>query len=272
MRTWTGMLFGFICLFGVAVTAAPVGSATCLECHDDVGGFFQKTAHNNAMFLGEAGRGCEACHGDGSVHVDSNEPADIRGASVLRGWTNEQKSQACLSCHSENIHGWSGGVHEAELSCWDCHGETLHFQPEAAQVRADCRACHKDMAARTRLQYRHPVGCASCHDPHGDVPRGEEVSDLCLSCHREYQGPYVYEHGALDDGCQECHDPHGSATPKLLKMTGNGLCLSCHTQTTFPAIGKKVHSTQLMGGAFCYDCHTDVHGSNTDPNLSPRLQ
>lgn len=273
MRIHFLLLFGFICCLGVyAQDLQPVGSETCLACHEEIGTFFQKGLHSHSMFLGAAGQGCEACHGNGSAHVESNEPADIQGSAILAEWSNEQKSKACLSCHEGNIHGWSFAPHASDLSCWDCHGEMQHFQPQERQKRAACADCHKDIAMRTKLQYRHPVSCEDCHSPHGEDERDMYGTDLCLRCHSEYQGPYVFEHGALDDGCQSCHDPHGSPTRKLLKMTGNGLCLQCHVQSTFPAVGKKVHSSLLSGGAFCFDCHTDVHGSNTDPNLIRRFR
>lgn len=273
MRTHFLWLFALICCLGLyAQERQPTGSVVCVECHVDIGTFSRKGAHRNAMFLGEAGRGCEACHGNGSAHVESGEAADILGGDVLVEWPDEQKSKACLSCHQENIHGWLSSPHESDLSCWNCHGEMLHFHEPDEQKQAKCAECHKDVAMRIKLQYRHPISCEDCHDPHQENDRGADSAERCLRCHSEYQGPFVYEHAALDDGCQVCHEPHGSHTPRLLKMTGNGLCLQCHTQSIFPGIGKKVHSTQLSGGAFCYDCHTDVHGSNTDPSLIRRLK
>lgn len=273
MRTHFLLLFILMCCLGVyAQDMQPAGSAVCLECHEDIGSFSQKGAHRNPMFLGGDGRGCEACHGNGAAHAESSEPADIWGSSILTGWSDEQKSKACLSCHQENVHGWFSSPHESDLSCWDCHGDMLHFQEPEKQKQAKCAECHKEVAMRIKLQYRHPISCEDCHDPHEENERMVDNTDRCLRCHAEYQGPWVYEHAALDDGCQVCHEPHGSHTAKLLKMTGNGLCLQCHTQSSFPAIGKKVHSSQLSGGAFCYDCHTDVHGSNTDPSLIRRLK
>ncbi|MFQ6108337.1 MAG: cytochrome c3 family protein [Candidatus Aminicenantales bacterium] len=267
------LLFGLICSLAVHAGERPLtGSAACLECHEEINGFFQKGAHRSEMFLGKVGRGCESCHGSGSAHVESGEAADIWGGRVLKGWSDEQRSKACLSCHQENIHGWSLTPHAVELSCWDCHGEALHFQNPEKQKRAACAECHRGMAMRTELQYRHPVACEDCHDIHGEKRRAAVANSRCLSCHKEYQGPYIYDHAALEEGCQVCHEPHGSSTRKLLKMTGNGLCLQCHTQSNFPAIGKKIHSPQLSGGAFCYDCHTDMHGSNTSPNLIRRLR
>ena len=268
MRTYILVLLIVLCSLGMyAQDQKLAGSAACIECHEEIGEFTRKEAHQNPMFLGEEGRGCEACHGSGSEHVENVDPAKILGGDVLSGWQNEKKSKACLSCHKENLHEWSFSLHEADLSCWDCHGEMLHFQAPEKQKRAACAECNNDVAIRTKLQYVHNVSCEECHNPHGEKERGADNSALCLSCHSEYQGPYVFEHGALDDGCQACHDPHGSFSARLLKMTGNGLCLQCHVQSNFPASGKKVHSTQLSAGAFCYDCHPDVHGSNTDPSL-----
>jgi len=271
MRTFVLLLFGLICCLSLyAQDPQAAGSAVCLDCHDEIGAFTQKGAHRHLMFLGKDGRGCEACHGNGWDHVESMEGADILGGKVLGEWANEQKSDACLSCHQDNIHGWLSSPHESDLSCWDCHGEILHFREPDEQKQATCAECHKDVAMRSKLQYRHPISCEECHNPHQEIERDADNTELCLRCHVEYQGPFVYEHGALDDGCQACHDPHGAPQARMLIMTGNALCLQCHTQSSFPGIGKKVHSSQLSGGAFCYDCHTDVHGSNIDPSLIRR--
>lgn len=273
MRSYILILIVLICCLGIyAKDKRPVGSAVCLECHEEIGNFYLKGAHRNTMYLGKEGTGCESCHGNGSEHMETIDPADILSGDVLSEWLNERKSKACLSCHQENVHGWSLSPHEADLSCWECHGEMLHFYAPEGQKQTPCAECHKEVAMRTKLQYRHPISCVACHSPHGENKDTEEMSNLCLSCHAEYKGPYVFEHAALDDGCKVCHEPHGSYTGKLLKMTGNGLCLQCHTQSNFPAIGKKVHSTLLSGGAFCYDCHTDMHGSNVDPSLIRRLK
>jgi len=117
------------------------------------------------------------------------------------------------------------------------------------------------------------MGCASCHDVHGengDAAKGPEAT--CLSCHAEAAGPWVFPHRAMEDGCSSCHVPHGSVNRSLLKTSGNGVCLTCHVQTNFPAAGKIPHNRTLQGGGKCLDCHSEVHGSNVDELMAPQYR
>ncbi len=65
--------------------------AKCFECHAtgyrQPGGFvsFEQTPHL-------ANAGCEVCHGPGSLHADSGDPALIKGKLTLKD---------CESCHNE---------------------------------------------------------------------------------------------------------------------------------------------------------------------------
>jgi DmsE family decaheme c-type cytochrome len=129
------------------------------------------------------------------------------------------------------------------------------------------------------LSYHHPVvqarmGCLSCHGPHGEEGSLEASSDeteLCTSCHVEVAGPWIYEHDALFDGCTSCHAPHGSPNPKMLVMTGNALCLQCHVEAAYPDVGGAGHAAYLGSGATCWQCHFEVHGSNTSQMLAPGM-
>jgi predicted CXXCH cytochrome family protein len=66
-----------------------------------------------------------------------------------------------------------------------------------------------------------------------------------------------------------CHAPHGSIVEKLLVEDNNGLCQQCHFDARFPLIGAVDHTGFLSAGARCWDCHFQVHGSNTDENFVP---
>jgi DmsE family decaheme c-type cytochrome len=115
--------------------------------------------------------------------------------------------------------------------------------------------------------------CADCHSIHGEAKTNSIVqgeSAACLSCHTEIQGPFVYEHVGMEEGCSSCHEPHGSVNNKLLTTNDNSLCLQCHYQEVASQFGREPHGGFLRGGALCYDCHTQIHGSNTDRNFNPR--
>lgn len=90
----------------------------------------------------------------------------------------------------------------------------------------------------------------------------------CLMCHEGYKEKYLGTLHALslgekyappsDTGCAACHDPHGSANHAQLKISGNGLCLQCHTDRTNHKPGR----TCWTAG-----CHSQVHGSNQNSLL-----
>ena len=130
----------------------------------------------------------------------------------------------------------------------------------------------------------------SCHDPHGDtrVASGTQ-NDRCVSCHRDVQGPWTFEHPPVVEGCVTCHDPHGSVAQNLVETAQPAICLSCHplndtfhhdlggtgiaTNTTisqdFPTLPSEQVS-MLEARTFlsrCTDCHGAIHGSYTDEHL-----
>lgn len=95
-----------------------------------------------------------------------------------------------------------------------------------------------------------------------------DANEACFKCHKEQQGPFVWEHEATRDGCSSCHKVHGSVNDKMLIARDSNLCLRCHTQTNFQTIGKSNHNGRLNhASCFTAGCHTAVHGSNFDDHL-----
>lgn len=207
--------------------------------------------------------------------------------------------ELCAECHEDEARRYQLTSHfgtsiaEGEQflgeACESCHGAgSLHVESRGdpsliSRVAPErCFVCHLDKRAEFQLQYHHPVvegwvGCASCHDPHGDAAAWSTVSvdgpgEVCFQCHKEQKGPFVFDHDPMRTGCQECHNPHGSVYPKLLVADGSTLCLRCHWEVavnTGPGlIGSNSHSGRRVGtGEDCLDCHSAPHGSNIDPAL-----
>jgi predicted CXXCH cytochrome family protein len=282
--------------------ATVVGTAVCLDCHADVQGGF---AGAHLMAMSSRSDSCEICHGAGSRHAESTEAADIVGAQALRDLEPASRSAICLQCHTRALARFRASAHaRAGVSCWECHPDALHTPPtapatlpavahgwetthapddgprvtagEGARQTAFCLQCHGEIEAELALQYHHPVpegtmGCVDCHAVHGEEEwtQVEGRDARCLSCHEEIGGPFLFEHYALEEGCSSCHAPHGSMVDKMLVQEGNGLCEQCHFDSRYPLIGAVDHTGFLSGGAFCYDCHFQVHGSNTDENFNP---
>lgn len=228
----------------ISAEAQYVGSETCLECHED----FDADGRNVHMRIAdfEAAsyqHGCEACHGSGSLHVDSEDPENILRFGE-EGMNELQISAVCLTCHqSGDQMNWASSEHVFEgLACTSCH--TIHHNTRKKLLKKDeialCVSCHRNQKAKMHFPSHHPLKegymtCNSCHNPHGAangepgmLKTDERLNDLCFECHARYQGPFVFEHAPVAESCLECHEPHGTVANNLLKQNEPFLCLQCH--------------------------------------------
>lgn len=208
-----------------------VGMESCAACHDKIAKDFASSTHAKMAIPDTQieGQGCESCHGPGSLHIE--------------GYGNKEKIFNPVK------------------------------DPEA------CFKCHIEKRMEFSLQYHHPVvdgriSCADCHNPHKGEAKPwpaaslEKRNELCFKCHADKRGPYVFPHEALEEGCTICHNVHGSINDKMLAMRDSTLCLQCHTQTDYPVMGRRSHSSFIpQGTCFSGGCHTAVHGSNFDDHL-----
>lgn len=277
------------------------GWEQCVDCHTTIADWYAASFH-------ASNPGCETCHGPGDLHV-SDGPGNIVGEDALEKLSPRGRSEMCATCHRDRAVDWPHGDHaRGGLACADCHTDAVHFRqddavrapgafatgvdavhasevpgvlpPGAFPVSADfCTQCHAASAAEFEQPFHHPVpegaiGCADCHDPHGAQVRRPELAarEGCSTCHAEQSGPKVFRHAALDEGCSVCHVPHGSPLQAMLAQDGNGICLQCHQDASFPVIEGVDHSQLLAQEARCWDCHVENHGSNSDPTFLGRLR
>lgn len=254
----------------------------CQPCHADQVESLSHGVHRRTL-------GCQTCHGPGKQHIDE-PPGHIAGAEKLRALARSGQSEMCLGCHGSMLVGWTGSDHaNASLSCVSCHADVVHFKlADAVRPAADyrrqqgfCQQCHGLDTLGFRQVFHHPVPesameCSSCHAVHGKLERAiafdSSGAGACGRCHRRQAEARVFQHAAMQEGCLGCHQAHGSPLRGLLTEPGNTLCLKCHLQAGFPVIENVDHTTMLARGAQCYDCHVEVHGSNTDPSLLGRLR
>ena len=116
--------------------------------------------------------------------------------------------------------------------------------------------------------------CASCHNPHdGTRPKmikADFTNELCLQCHTEKRGPFLWEHAPVRENCLNCHNPHGSNHDKLLVAKQPFLCQRCHMNTRHPGT---FYDNRVAGATLglasnraaehaCKNCHQYVHGGN----------
>jgi DmsE family decaheme c-type cytochrome len=276
--------------FTIPADAGYAGSASCADCHEDAVGFYARTPHAVALGLAVPGTGvsgCEACHGPAGLHVAGGGDGFVLGAADFAALDDDARDAMCLQCHAAMGNHWTGGPHQGSgIGCADCHADQAHFggtARPAGEFRNPsefCLQCHPDQVADFRLPSRHralegQVVCGDCHDPHGGFAELDwnGQSGVCLRCHAELAGPFVFEHdGTTGEDCTACHRPHGSSHDKLLVQDGNTLCLQCHFGAGFDAddgwtLGGTAHGGILANEARCYDCHIDVHGSNVSPTF-----
>lgn len=273
--------------------ATAYGADTCLDCHEDADQFFLHTAHAGAVVPGSELAACEACHGPGSLHVDEEGDGPILGPAALAELGGDRGNLMCTQCHTSQADTWHEGPHSStDLNCFTCHGDVVHTSDAVTpvvefRVAAEfCLQCHADQTSDFRLPSRHrvmenEVACHDCHSPHGELEAtfGFEGPDqVCLTCHTEMIGPFVFEHeGVASEDCTACHRPHGSINDKLLVQDSNGLCLQCHYEPGFlgdeapDGFDVTVHAGWALGAQqHCYDCHVEIHGSNLDPTFLDR--
>jgi DmsE family decaheme c-type cytochrome len=284
--------------------AVRVSDDTCYGCHNIMKEPFKKSIHGRIATFETVGveKGCESCHGLGSMHAETGDPAKILSFKENR-LTSDQKSELCLQCHTQM--NWRSSEHPAQdVSCVDCH--SIHSPKEGKLlVRSEpslCFDCHQNIQAKIMMPNHHPIWegqktdrkrmvCSDCHEPHGSAVRGlktdERLNDLCLKCHARYQGPFVFEHDPVEEDCCICHEPHGSVADNLLKQNEPFLCLQCHQfhfhagktgyEGTIPPTGSlnyttitsTYHSWKSAWTTKCTQCHSQIHGSDSPSQSVP---
>jgi DmsE family decaheme c-type cytochrome len=267
VTTWTPLERSYHRITAVKDAGAPVGADECRTCHEDEQG---------RTFGPEGHADCEACHGPGELHADSEEPQDIRFPS----------SSDCVNCHEKGrstLLAWTTAEHRrAGVLCSDCH-DSHNREPHNVRKASDlqgtllrhasgttqmCVTCHTDVAASLSLPSHHPtkegmLDCTSCHSPHESrrMTLGARTT-LCTGCHESEAGPWIYEHAPVTEDCGYCHAPHGTSARNLLSSSEPGVCVACHS---LPEMGA-THDPQAYTTR-CSDCHSAVHGSFADPHL-----
>ncbi len=275
--------------------ATYTGDQACFGCHYEMQDSFKKTIHGRIAEFETAGlkKGCESCHGPGSVHAMTGDPSQIISFGEI---TKGQAAAVCTQCHtSGTLMNWPGSGHALSgVACTDCHN--AHSRKRRLLVKQEpelCYDCHQRIRAKTFYPSHHPIqegkmGCNDCHQPHGSFVKNLRVSerknDLCLDCHAAKQGPFIYEHAPVVEDCTICHEAHGTVANNLLVQNEPFLCLQCHQFHFHPGkIGDEGTYTDIydrpvescqegMTMAYttkCTQCHTRVHGSDLPSQSVP---
>ena len=255
------------------------GTDSCVPCHDDIYVHYKQTVHSRLDRSEIQGfvKGCETCHGPGSLHVQAKGGSDnILNFSRLSA---AQSSEICLECHrGAPVMNWRANSHLLnDVGCNECHKS--HKVSGAKMVYLGdpdiCFTCHHEKRAQQMLPSHHPIKekkmkCGSCHENHGTENnnlKGETLNDVCSDCHAEYQGPFTFEHDPVVEDCSICHEPHGTIANNLLKQNQPFLCLRCHRgHSENREAGVHPASSALLTS--CTQCHSKVHGSDLPSQLN----
>lgn len=278
---------------------APGADATetvCRVCHSDKYQALQTNPHrllDTPEWRERTGNapGCVNCHGDVSEHIAAGGRGNV---FTFREEAPLEQTEVCQGCHAATHPEFDMSAHaRAGLSCASCHsqhdanaaGASLLQAPAAELLgRLDglgassalCADCHAEQLAEFELNEHHrllegALECTSCHDPHAAPTRsllGGFKQSLCLDCHEDKGGPFVFEHPASRaEGCTACHAPHGSPNRHLLSHQRTGeLCIGCHAALPQFHTGFNPAAAPRFGlDTQCTNCHSAIHGSNFDP-------
>jgi DmsE family decaheme c-type cytochrome len=275
-----GTLFFLLLLLPLAAgTAWAQESENCRGCHSDNLTLFDRTYHAGLE------EGCFSCHKDAESHMKGRMEGEETPGPSLELLSTDESNAVCLSCHEASHHPtWDGSPHERRgLRCTDCHSvhdfKSKQNQLKTAKGPETCYQCHQAIRAMGLRTSHHPIReglmeCSSCHNPHdGTTPKmikANWVNELCLQCHTEKRGPFLWEHAPVRENCLNCHNPHGSNHDKLLVAKQPYLCQRCHLNTRHPGTLYDGGSAGTsIGGASnravehaCKNCHQNVHGGN----------
>ena len=224
----------------------------CADCHSTavVKGYDRATRSYRTTFT-EVSVGCEACHGPGSVHVESD------GQQLPVGFPEHRQGEinACAPCHSRRAQLAEGfKPHRPFLD---------HYSPallDDGLYFADGQIEDEVYVYGSFLQSRmHAAGvtCSDCHEPHSAGLRAEGNA-LCVACHNpigredfptlplaEFDHPdhHLHKPGEAGSFCVDCHMPartymvvddrrdHGFRIPRpdlAAVIEAPNACTGCH--------------------------------------------
>ncbi len=122
-----------------------------------------------------------------------------------------------------------------------------------------CVDCHKQQVSEKLrcLVAREPM-CVLCHDipdVGGTAKLVNADTPLCLKCHAKEKFKGSYSHGPYVFGaCVACHNPHGGSEPRMLRVSGRQVCLTCHRDMDARLTNARFRHQALANG--CTECHS----------------
>ena len=230
-------------------------SPSCSQCHTtngmsnigpDSAGYFAAAPASQKYFQDVQ---CEACHGPGQTHVTTPDETQPVAFFVSRDTT---KGVGCGQCHS-------GPPHNPFFEDWSRGGHGIIEAPAISNTSGTCLQCHEGKTVMQRFggsnvfveassSTAYPIGCTSCHNPHGSANTHElrasittsDTMNLCIQCHKRRSVPDM----------ASASGPHSPQGPTFLGTSGwrpAGFAWDSTSMTT--------HSNPAANPTLCATCH-----------------
>lgn len=208
----------------------------CAECHSSgVHKNYDAAKGRFATTFAEISVGCEACHGEGSLHV-----AWARQKSASRGPDN----------------GLLVRFDERTGITWSTETGTLTPKrsapaPALRKEVETCGRCHarrgqlaEDWTPGRPLSETHRVSLLDRQRFHAD---GQMRDDEETYNYAPFRQSKMFAKGVT---CSDCHDPHSAA----LRAPGDGVCAQCHAPANYASAAHR-HHAEVSPPPSCASCH-----------------
>ena len=208
---------------------------------------------------GQTSTDCVVCHTEFQMTWENGAHGKAGTDPIfVEEWNKQGKPGACLVCHTTGYNPATATYKTAGVTCEACHGPAPADHPKTPMPvdRSPdlCGRCHSDTRFgwqdwKVSTHYQRGMDCATCHDPHSASlkkaagPRGQalttdEVSALCINCHKESSMKFSYtSHAQKGVSCVECHVKHlgngdraAHTVPDHSFKASLDSCNTCHAQ------------------------------------------
>jgi len=214
----------------------------CSECHSTgVRKNYDATNDRYATTFAEINVGCEACHGQGSRHVD---------------WARNSGNWWSFGKIDDPTEGLAERFSERRDAAWVPDADTGNVKRSAPPrtLRAEVETCGLCHARRSEFSEAWSPG-QWLSDTHMVSPlvRGLYHADGQMLDVEE-----AYNYGSFKQSkmfaagvtCSDCHDPHSAK----LRQPGDATCLQCHSKEKYADAAHHRHET-VSPPLTCASCH-----------------
>ena len=215
---------------------------------------------------------CTVCHTEFQMTWENGAHGQAGSDPVfVEEWTKQGKPGACLVCHTTGYDPATATYKADGVTCEACHGEADGDHPKSPMTidRSPdlCGRCHSDTRFgwqdwTVSTHYQRGMDCTTCHDPHsaslkkmpgqtGEEHTAEEVSALCINCHKEHSMDFPYtSHNQQGVSCVDCHVNHLENTDRAAHTVPDhsfnaslDSCNTCHAEQMHNSTEEAVSGT-----------------------------